>query len=182
MHAWLHAAERRPAMRLTQFSNYAMRVLMYTAVRHPNPSTVPEIAAAYGISYNHLKKAAALLCGLGYLDAVRGRHGGVRLARPVDAIRVGEVIRRTEGDLVLVECFDTAANTCPMAGHCRLQATFREALEAFLAVLDRYTLADLVDDPGARDRLLSLGFGPAAQTDGGPVGDDPNGGDLGPVV
>ena len=169
-------------MRLTQFSNYAMRVLMYTAVRHPSPSTVPEIATAYGISYNHLKKAAALLCGLGYLDAVRGRRGGVRLARPVNDITVGEVIRKTEGDLVLVECFDAGANTCPMAGHCRLQAAFREALDAFLAVLDRYTLADLVADPAARDRLLSLGFGSLGQTEGRPIGDDPPGADLTPVV
>ena len=87
-------------MRLTNFSNYALRVLMYAAAKHPAPATVPEIAQAHGISYNHLKKAAASLCGAGYLDAVRGRRGGLRLARPAETIVVGDVIRLTEGGLV----------------------------------------------------------------------------------
>ncbi|MCA8933963.1 MAG: Rrf2 family transcriptional regulator [Rhodospirillaceae bacterium] len=142
-------------MRLTNFSNYALRVLMYAAAKHPAPATVPEIAQAHGISYNHLKKAAASLCGAGYLDAVRGRRGGLRLARPAETIVVGDVIRLTEGGLTLVECFDPQTSTCPMSSGCQLQTALHEALQAFLAVLDTYTLADLVDRSSALSQLVS---------------------------
>jgi Rrf2 family transcriptional regulator, nitric oxide-sensitive transcriptional repressor len=131
-------------LRLTHFSNYAVRVLMYAAMNHRTPSAVPDIARAYGISYDHLKKAAAELCRLGYLETVRGRSGGVLLAKPSEEICLGEVIRQTEGDVILVECFDAETNTCPLPPACRLRTALQQALAAFFTVLDGYTLADLV--------------------------------------
>ncbi len=143
-------------MRLTQFSNFAIRVLMYAALKGSTPSAVPEMARAYGISYDHLKKVAAELCRLGYLETVRGRAGGVRLAKPPAAIGIGEVIRLTEGAGNLVECFDASTNRCPLPAVCQLRRALQEALSAFFAVLDRYTLADFVGAPDALAPLLGL--------------------------
>ena len=143
-------------MRLTQFSNFAIRVLMYAALKGPTPSAVPEIARAYGVSYDHLKKVAAALCRLGYLETMRGRAGGVRLAKPPAAIGIGEVIRLTEGAGNLVECFDPATNRCPLPTVCQLRSALQEALAAFFAVLDRYTLADFVRAPHTLTPLLGL--------------------------
>ncbi len=140
-------------MRMTQFSNFAVRVLMYAALNGDTPSSVPEIARAYGVSYNHLKKAAAELRRLGYLEGVRGRVGGVRLAKPPEEINIGAVIRATEGDVTLVECFDAIENGCPLTPACELRRALHEALAAFFGVLDSYTLADLLR-PG--QRLSSL--------------------------
>jgi Rrf2 family nitric oxide-sensitive transcriptional repressor len=150
-------------VRLTQFSNFAIRVLMYAGLKGHRPSAVPEMARAYGVSYDHLKKAAAELCRLGYLETVRGRSGGFRLARAPEEIRIGDVIRRTERDVVLVECFDAATNTCPLLAPCRLRVALGEALAAFFAVLDRYTLADLIGAPNELAPALGLSIGP---TDG----------------
>jgi Rrf2 family nitric oxide-sensitive transcriptional repressor len=130
---------------------------MYTALRENRLSTVPEMARAYGVSYDHLKKAAAELCRLGYLQTVRGRNGGFRLTLKPEEIRVGAVIRQTEGDLTLVECFDPATNSCPLIAACRLRTALQEALAAFFAVLDGYTVADLIDHPEQLSPLLSLG-------------------------
>jgi Rrf2 family transcriptional regulator, nitric oxide-sensitive transcriptional repressor len=143
-------------LRLTQFSNFAVRLLMYTALKGNAPSAVPEIARAYGISYDHLKKAAAELCRLGYLETIRGRNGGVRLAKDPGEIRIGGVIRQTEGETMLVECFDPATNTCPLLTACQLRVALQEALAAFFTVLDRYTLADLVRAPEQLAPLLGL--------------------------
>ena len=141
---------------MTQFSNFAIRILMYTALRGERPSAVPEMARAYGISYDHLKKAAAKLCRLGYLETVRGRAGGFRLVKDPDTIRIGEVIRQTEGDVILVECFDPSTNTCPLLAACQLRVALQEALAAFFAVLDGYTLADLIRRPDQLSPLLGL--------------------------
>lgn len=143
-------------MRLTQFSNFAIRVLMYAGLRQPRLSTVPEMAAAYGVSYDHLRKAAAVLCRLGYLEGVRGRSGGFRLARPPEQIRIGEVVRGTEGDVILVECFDPVENTCPIVAACQLRVALKEAVAAFFEALDRYTLADLIRRPEQLAPLLGL--------------------------
>jgi Rrf2 family protein len=141
---------------MTQFSNFAVRILMYTALREDRPSAVPEMARVYGVSYNHLKKAAAELCRLGYLETVRGRTGGFRLVKDPDTIRIGEVIRQTEGDVILVECFDPSTNTCPLLATCRLRVALQEALAAFFTVLDGYTLADLIRCPDRLSPLLGL--------------------------
>lgn len=161
-------------MRMTQFSNFAIRLLMYAALNGERPSAVPEVARAYRISYDHLKKAAAELCRRGYLETVRGRNGGFRLARQPAEIRIGEVIRQTEGESALVECFAPQTNTCPLLDVCRLRIALQEALAAFFAVLDQYTLADLVRAPQQLAPLL--GLNPEAggrRTTPGKVGETP---------
>lgn len=131
-------------------------LLMYAALKGEAPSAVSEVARAYGISRDHLKKAAAELCRRGYLETVRGRNGGFRLAMEPRDIRIGDVIRQTEGETVLVECFDPETNTCPLLTVCRLRVALQEALAAFFAVLDRYTLADLIRTPEQLTPLLGL--------------------------
>jgi Rrf2 family nitric oxide-sensitive transcriptional repressor len=133
-------------MRLTHFSDYALRVLMYAAVRGENLITIEETAELYGISRAHLMKVANQLTRAGYLKAIRGRSGGLALAKRPDAIRLGDVLRATEPDFALVECF-TADNRCLITPRCRLRSALHEALAAFVGTLDGYTLADLVLSP-----------------------------------
>lgn len=133
-------------MRLTQWSDYSLRVLMYCAacVQRDKPATIGEIAETHGISRSHLTKIVMTLASLGLLETTRGRGGGLRLLRPAHQIVLGEVIRQTETDFNLVECFDNAHNTCRLNGHCRLKGTLQQAMDSYLAVLDGVTLADLV--------------------------------------
>jgi Rrf2 family nitric oxide-sensitive transcriptional repressor len=133
-------------MRLTNFSDYTLRVLMYAAARSDRLITIEETATIYGISRAHLMKVANLLTRAGYLRAVRGHAGGLALAKPPSKIRLGEVLRATEPDFALVECF-TAENQCLITPHCRLRGALREALAAFMKTLDRYTLDDLLLRP-----------------------------------
>lgn len=141
-------------MRLTYHADYALRLLMYAALKDGQLVQIQEVADAYAISKNHLMKVAFQLGRLGFLDTVRGRNGGLRLARPADAIVIGDVVRKTEEDFTLVECFDPKSNTCVITGPCRLRGVLREALNAYLAVLDQHTLADLVKPRSALNRLL----------------------------
>jgi len=139
-------------MRLTQWSDYSLRVLMYCAacVQRDKPATIGEIAETHGISRSHLTKIVMTLASLGLLETTRGRGGGLRLLRPAHQIVLGEVIRQTETDFNLVECFDNDHNTCRLNGHCRLKGTLQQAMDSYLAVLDGVTLADLVAPlPGA---------------------------------
>jgi Rrf2 family nitric oxide-sensitive transcriptional repressor len=129
-------------MQLTMFSDLALRVLMFTQAAGERLVTIDEIANAYGISRAHLTKVVNALTRTGYLTAIRGRSGGLRLARPADQINLGDVIRMTEPDFALVECFATG-NQCVITNCCRLQGVFEEALQAFLAVLDQNTLASI---------------------------------------
>jgi len=133
-------------MRLTNWSDYTLRVLMYCAAcaQREQPATVSEIAEAHGISRSHLTKIVMTLSGMGLLETTRGRGGGLRLLRPAKDIVIGAVIRQTETDFTLVECFDQAHNTCKLDGHCRLKGTLRKAMDAYLQVLDSVTLADLI--------------------------------------
>ena len=133
-------------MRLTSFSDYALRVLMYAATRGDRLITIEETADVYGISRAHLMKVANQLTRAGFLKATRGRTGGLALARRPDKIGLGDVVRATEPDFALVECF-TAGNDCLITPRCRLKGVLREALVAFLGTLDRYTLADLILSP-----------------------------------
>ena len=130
-------------MRLTTFTDYALRVLMYTASVPAERATIADIAAAFGISQNHLMKVVHHLGRAGVLANTRGRNGGVRLAREPSAINLGEVVRSTEHGDLAAECFG-GENACALKGHCVLEHTLREAVDAFYGVLDRYTLADLV--------------------------------------
>lgn len=131
-------------MQLTRYSDYSLRVLIYLALAPERLATIEGIARSYGVSEGHLKKVVHQLGLRGYVETVRGRGGGLRLARPADEIRIGEVVRATEENLALVECMDPATSDCVIESACGLRPVLREALAAFLAVLDGYTLADLV--------------------------------------
>ncbi|MFZ6761159.1 Rrf2 family transcriptional regulator [Pseudoroseomonas sp. WGS1072] len=155
-------------MRLTLHTDYALRTLIFVGLRAGRLASIPEIAQAFRISENHLTKVVHGLGRAGFLETLRGRGGGLRLARPAREIGLGAVVRATEEDLALVACFPgagaQAGTPCLIAGNCELQAVLAEALAAFLAVLDRHSLADLLEPRQARLRAL-LGMeeaGPAA--------------------
>lgn len=131
-------------MRLTYFSDYALRMLIHAGVHSDRLVTVPEIAEAYGVSRHHMVKVSQLLIRLGFLESVRGRNGGLRLARPTTEINVGALVRKTEPDLYLVECFDRENNTCPLVPSCDLKGVLQQAQSEFLRVLDEHTLEDLL--------------------------------------
>ena len=140
-------------MQLTKFSDYALRVLMYAHAADGRLVTVEEIADAYKISRAHLMKVVNALTRTGYLAAVRGRSGGLRLAKPANEIGLGDVIRATEPDFALVECFATG-NQCIITGCCRLPAVLQEALAAFLKALDRHTVASIALKPKDFRRIM----------------------------
>ena len=133
-------------MRLTQWTDYTLRVLMYCAAAEgrEQPVTITEVAEAYGISRSHLMKIVQQLSAQGLLETTRGRGGGMRLMQPADTIKVGAVVRMTETDFNLVECFDPVSNQCRLSSHCRLKGVLERAMQAYLAELDRVTLADLI--------------------------------------
>ena len=130
-------------MRLTHFTDLSLRLLMYLAVKPDGLATIQEVAGRYGVSRNHLMKVAQQLVKTGFVDSVRGHGGGLRLQRAPTQIRVGEVVRVTEDDFRMVECFEAGRSSCTLLPACRLKGVLGEALAAYLAVLDKYTLADL---------------------------------------
>ena len=140
-------------MRLTTFSDYGLRVLIYLGVHRGRLATIAEIARAYGVSENHLMKVVHHLAQRGYVETIRGKGGGMRLARSPADINVGKVVRESEDNLAFVECFDRATSDCRIASACLLKKALGEALDAFFASLDRYTLDDLV---GSRPKLAKL--------------------------
>ena len=133
-------------MQLTRFSDYALRVLMYAHAVDGRLVAIEEMAEAYDISRAHLMKVVNGLTRTGYLAAVRGRSGGVRLALPATEIVLGDVVRATEPDMALVECFSTG-NQCIITKCCKLQGVLDDALRAFLTVLDKHTLASIALKP-----------------------------------
>ena len=141
-------------MRLTRYTDNALRALIYIGLHDAAPSRITDIARRMGMSEDHAAKVIARLAELGFVTTLRGRLGGVKLARPATEINIGEVVRATEDNLNLVECFDAEHNQCPIAPACALAPALDEALTAFLAVLDRYTLAQLTDKPRGLQRLL----------------------------
>ena len=142
-------------MRLTTFSNYAMRVLMVAAAKSPQLTTIKDVARGFGIAETHVVKCVHRLGVWGYLETVRGRGGGFRLAKAASEIRVGEVLRLTEEDFAVVECMG-AQNTCRLAGNCKLGEALAQATAAFLAVLDSLTLAQMCSDGPALLDLVGL--------------------------
>jgi Rrf2 family nitric oxide-sensitive transcriptional repressor len=132
-------------MRLTQWTDYSLRVLMYCAATQDRPErpTVAEIAQVHGISRHHLTKVVMHLSAQGWLETARGRGGGLRLLKPPQHILVGEVIRLTETDMNPVECFDLERSQCILRGHCGLAQVLRQAFNAYMSVLDSVSLADL---------------------------------------
>ncbi|MGE5469055.1 MAG: RrF2 family transcriptional regulator [Ignavibacteria bacterium] len=144
-------------MKLTTFSDYTLRVLMFLAINRDRLVTVPEIAGAYGISENHLVKVVHRLARSGTVETVRGKGGGLRLACEPGEIRLGQVVRASEGSAPIVECFSEEANACRIAPACRLASILDRAFEALFATLDQYTLADLVRAPRKLEALLAAG-------------------------
>ena len=133
-------------MRLTNFSDFALRMLMYAASAGDRLITIEETARTFKVSKTHLNKVANTLTRVGYLKAVRGRSGGLALGLRPDKIRIGDVIRLTEPDFAVVECFATG-NQCVLTSSCKLSGMFGEAMASFQNVLDRYTLADITLPP-----------------------------------
>ena len=144
-------------MRLTLYSDYALRTLMFLALKGKALSTIQEIAETYEISSNHLMKLVTDLGRAGIIETVRGRNGGMRLAKAPEDINIGALVRRTEDDGQHVECFDAATNQCRITVSCKLRHKLNEALDAYYAVLDEVTLADLVARPQPLRRLLAIG-------------------------
>jgi Rrf2 family transcriptional regulator, nitric oxide-sensitive transcriptional repressor len=133
-------------MRLTTFSDYALRLLMYAAAHPDRRVTIEEVSRSYNVSRAHLMKVANMLTRAGFLTAVRGRSGGLELARRPSEVRLGDVVRASEPDFALVECFATG-NQCLITKCCRLPDVVNEALGAFVTTLDRYTLEDVMLKP-----------------------------------
>lgn len=143
-------------MRLTAFTDYSLRVLIYLGTAPERLATIDRIAEAYGISANHLMKVVHQLGQMGYVETVRGKGGGLRLARAPEAINVGEVVRRTEDGFAVVECFEKGKRSCTIAPSCVLKRALHEAVDAFLEALDRYSLADLVKPRKPLARALRI--------------------------
>ncbi len=133
-------------MKLTSWTDYSLRVLMYCAASEgrAQPVTITEISQAHQISRSHLTKIVVELSNQGLLATTRGRGGGLRLLKPASDIVLGDVVRKTETDFTMVECFDKALNSCRLNRHCRLKGVLNQALQSYLKVLDAVTLADLV--------------------------------------
>ena len=130
-------------MRLTQFSDYSLRLLLYLA-QHPDETcTIGDIAQWYGVSKPHLVKVAHNLVKLGYVHSTRGKGGGLRLAKPAEAIEIAALIKRSEPDFHVVECFDKVRNTCRVTSSCQLKHVLRDATAAFFKSLAGKTLASI---------------------------------------
>jgi Rrf2 family nitric oxide-sensitive transcriptional repressor len=150
-------------MRLTLYSDYALRVLMYLAVREDGLATIDEIATSYGISRNHLMKVVHQLGVAGYIETVRGRGGGIRLAKPVEAIGLAEVVRYTEPDMAIASCFKPVDAPCVINQCCVLRRALEKARDAFVEVLEGYTLSDLVRPRGRMAAMLGISVVEARQ-------------------
>lgn len=146
-------------MQLTQFSDYSLRVLLYLTAQRDRWIPLPEISRAYGVSHNHLAKVVQLLLDQGYVESLRGRAGGLRLAKSPASINIGAVVRATEPHLNLVECFDAKTNTCPIDPVCGLKGALVGAQKAFLRELDRFTLADFEPKAPALIKLWNRKLG-----------------------
>lgn len=142
-------------MRLTAYTDFSLRVLIYLALNPDRRPTIAEIAGRYAISRAHLMKVVRHLGLNGYVETVRGKGGGLTLARPLERVTIGEVVRQTEPDVALVACFDPGAPVCVIAPACRLKGKLAEARAAFLKVLDDCTLAEVVANRAALEMLLA---------------------------
>lgn len=143
-------------MKLTSFTDYSLRVLIYLATQPDRRPTIAEIATVFGVSEHHLTKVVHFLGQNGWLANVRGKGGGLALAMAPELIGVGQVVRNTEGTDIVAECFEQAGGACTIASVCRLRGVLGEALDAFYAVLDRTTLADLAGNRRMLARFLVM--------------------------
>ena len=134
-------------MQLTQYTDYSLRVLVYLSMKKEGKSTITELADFYAISRNHLVKVVHHLAQQGLIVTMRGKNGGITLARKPEQIGIGEVVRLTEPNFHLAECFNGVNNKCVLTHACNLKSILYEAKKAFLATLDRYTIADIIHHP-----------------------------------
>jgi len=142
-------------MQLTFYTDYSLRVLIYLGMRPDEQTTIKELSEAYGISRNHLVKVVHHLGQKGYVHTRRGKSGGMRLGKPAAEIVIGEMVRQTEPHMNLLECFDEQTNTCPIAAACALKHILYQARKAFIAVLDSYTLADVLGNRVHLEQILA---------------------------
>jgi len=151
-------------VRLTRYTDFAIRVMLYLAAHEDRLCSIGEIAEAHGISQNHLMKVASDLAGSAYVQSLRGRSGGLRLARPADQINIGHMIRHTEGKVDLVGCGE-----CPLAPACGMVCVFKDAVENFFVTLDQYSLADIMakGQPERLRLILARGGRPSRQSRSG---------------
>ncbi|WP_181704494.1 iron-responsive transcriptional regulator RirA [Chthonobacter rhizosphaerae] len=133
-------------MRLTQQTNYSVRILLYCAANPDRPSRVADIASSFEMSETHLFKILKVLVDAGFIRTIRGRNGGIMLGKPAEEIRIGAVVRAAEENFILADCFDEGAHNCPLTMSCEYNRILREALGAFFSVLDRYTIADVAKE------------------------------------
>ena len=144
-------------MQLTQYTDYSLRVLAYLGAKKEGKSTITELADFYAISRNHLVKVVHHLAQQGLIVTLRGKNGGMTLARRPEQIGIGEVVRLTEPNFYIAECFNRNHNKCLLAPACNLKSILHEATQAFLATLDRYSIADAIDHPDVLATLLGSG-------------------------
>ena len=143
-------------MRLTDYTDYTLRVLMFCALNPERSVTIAELADSHAVSKNHLMKIINDLSRQGLLHTTRGRGGGLRLLKPASEICIGDVVRQTETDFRMVECFDKSHNECTLTAHCQLKQVFHTALQSYMAELDKVTLADVtqaIANPGAENTV-----------------------------
>lgn len=156
-------------MRLTKQTNYAIRILMYCAANDGKLSQIPEIANAYNLSEAFLFKILKPIVQHGFVESTRGRNGGIKLAKPANEIKLSQVVRITEDNFAMAECFENDASDCPLVDHCALNSALREALNAFFTVLDKYTIHDLTKSRSRIEELLGLhllkGYEPSKQSE-----------------
>lgn len=143
-------------MQLTRFTDYSLRVLIYLGLRQDRLATINEIATTFGISENHLMKVVHRLGTQGYIETIRGKGGGMRLARHPESINIGEVVRHTEENMDLAECFGSGGSDCFLLPGCVLKTALTEARRSFLTTLDRYHLSDLLVNQKAPSSMVAL--------------------------
>lgn len=143
-------------MRLTLYTDYSLRVLLYLGAKKPGElSTIKDISDAYGVSKNHLMKVTHELGKMGYIETIRGRGGGIRLAMQPEEINIGKLVRQTEEDFYLVDCFNPESVGCVISPVCNLKGALNKALHAYIAVLDEYHLSDFLT---SKEKLAALLF------------------------
>ena len=143
-------------MRITKFSDYALRVLIYLASKPKDDlTTIPQLAKSYSISTNHVRMVVHKLGQLGYLNGVQGKGGGFELAQDPDEILIGDVFRETEKDLFIVECFNPEGK-CPIVNACKLQHILADAMNAFFDTLNQYTLTDITSNKRSILKLINV--------------------------
>lgn len=143
-------------MRLTDYTDYSLRTLMYLGMHRDRLVTIQDIADAYAISKSHLMKVVHQLGIAGLVETIRGRSGGLRLGKEPEEINIGKVVRQTEPDFMMVECFSRDHNECVLSPSCQLQGALAQATKAYLAVLEQYTLADLLRNSASLQQFVKI--------------------------